>query len=59
MLARVKRPKIPVDQFKGLITKESQKDFWKKERKNKVLIYIYFKIKELILILILNLEICI
>lgn len=58
-LAGVRKPAISWDKFKGLASKRGPKvTLEEKKEENKVLIYICFKIKKLVVMLIMNPEIC-
>lgn len=58
-LARFKKPKILYYTFKRLALRRQYKTAQEKKKKgNKMLVYVFFKTKTLILMLIMNLDIC-
>ena len=59
LLAGVRKPTILWNKFKGLALKGGPKvSQEEREREDKMLVYIYFKIKRLVLMLIINARIC-
>ena len=59
LLAKVRKPAVLWDKFKGLPLKRSPKVFQKeRERENQILVCIYFRIRERVFMLIINSGIC-